>query len=611
MNSKVFYSYRTSHDRGQNDVFAWGKPHYSYQVVKNRFLAALNSIGVEAIELIAPEIYKTEQALRLLREQHDVTGEFIHLIFKPAEELRLLEGARNILVFYWEYSHLVDTPAGGLCLGNQARTIAGVDEFWVSSTHIGDVLIKAGIARERIKFIPCPIPTPQSTPAEQPQESIEKFLSRLRLANLGLCLVNSARPQTSTTSMLISRGGVSHKLFRALALGQKVIDVVIKRERPIKRDLGSRFFNLALAILKRGLSFLRLFVPFVARIEPRKIHIESVEFPHEINLNDGLRESVVRVKLKNKNARAISVCHLTNISAELLIETPVKRTIQLLTETNLIIGPGKSAEIAFSFSNAALDLKGGKYSGKILASYCGTECTVSKNIQFEISHRPYVPDGAKSKIFCAILNPFDERKNLIDLILAFSYFSRTQPNAILILKFIVDQKTFSFEYIINSIRKLVDPYRCNDLIHRTYVTWDVLSDNDLAKLLQVSDFYVAPSLGEGLGLPILEGMSHGAIPIAPRHSALADYIDETSAIVLPSTPMIWRNESNPQATDMRLINQILFWDIVKALEHASALNQNQMVQLSENAKKSAARYFANNVGQSIANRVVSTQETLR
>jgi glycosyltransferase involved in cell wall biosynthesis len=59
-----------------------------------------------------------------------------------------------------------------------------------------------------------------------------------------------------------------------------------------------------------------------------------------------------------------------------------------------------------------------------------------------------------------------------------------------------------------------------------------LKDDDYARLARASTYTVNASLGEGQCLPLMEYMSCGVPAIAPGHTGMADYIDETNAILV-------------------------------------------------------------------------------
>jgi glycosyltransferase involved in cell wall biosynthesis len=73
---------------------------------------------------------------------------------------------------------------------------------------------------------------------------------------------------------------------------------------------------------------------------------------------------------------------------------------------------------------------------------------------------------------------------------------------------------------IQSIRQMVN----NPNAPGVTLLMDNMSDEDVARLYSTMDFIVNPSRGEGLCLPLVQGMSAGCIPISNRFSAPGDYV---------------------------------------------------------------------------------------
>ncbi len=80
---------------------------------------------------------------------------------------------------------------------------------------------------------------------------------------------------------------------------------------------------------------------------------------------------------------------------------------------------------------------------------------------------------------------------------------------------------------------LVSTYGARDRI--TVVTGG-LSENNLAALYQCSDYFLFPSLGESPGLPLLEAMACGCIPITTNYAGGAE-ITGSGGHLLPYTPL--------------------------------------------------------------------------
>lgn len=64
------------------------------------------------------------------------------------------------------------------------------------------------------------------------------------------------------------------------------------------------------------------------------------------------------------------------------------------------------------------------------------------------------------------------------------------------------------------------------------------SHNDLARLMQMSYCFVAPSLAEGWNLPLLEAMGCGKFNIATNYSAHTEFCDDQSTILIEPTGLV-------------------------------------------------------------------------
>jgi hypothetical protein len=73
---------------------------------------------------------------------------------------------------------------------------------------------------------------------------------------------------------------------------------------------------------------------------------------------------------------------------------------------------------------------------------------------------------------------------------------------------------------------------------------DYLDDNQLVDLFRSTCFYVNTSHAEGACLPLMQALAAGRPAIAPRHTAMSDYIDERVAFVVESDaePCPWPHD---------------------------------------------------------------------
>jgi len=136
----------------------------------------------------------------------------------------------------------------------------------------------------------------------------------------------------------------------------------------------------------------------------------------------------------------------------------------------------------------------------------------------------------KGRIFLIVLNPFDRRKNFRNLLCA---AASVQTEA-----------TFLFKITLNASRDTIGTIISHFNIQsvkakkaRIYFIPSYIADDDMNRLMRVATFALSASSGEGQNLPLLEGMAHGQIPVAPRHTAMLDYVRSDIGCVVASHPV--------------------------------------------------------------------------
>jgi glycosyltransferase involved in cell wall biosynthesis len=64
-----------------------------------------------------------------------------------------------------------------------------------------------------------------------------------------------------------------------------------------------------------------------------------------------------------------------------------------------------------------------------------------------------------------------------------------------------------------------------------------IEDRTFASMLTASDVLLHPTLGEGFGLPVMESMACGTVPIVPKFSSLEDFCTEENSFLLDWVPL--------------------------------------------------------------------------
>lgn len=131
-------------------------------------------------------------------------------------------------------------------------------------------------------------------------------------------------------------------------------------------------------------------------------------------------------------------------------------------------------------------------------------------------------------VFTSLFNPYDGRKNWVDMLTAFCEAFRNTPDATLVLKLGHHEYQDAINGILMCIARL-PAFQCRVVIIHGY-----LEKAEFEALIGISSFVVNTSHGEGQCLPLMEFMSCGKPAVAPLHSAMLDYIDGQVAFLMAS-----------------------------------------------------------------------------
>jgi glycosyltransferase involved in cell wall biosynthesis len=150
---KVFLSSTIWQQGGPS--FISGRQHYSYQISRRKFETALRCLPVEIHDVPRPEIYAAPVSRAFLDETS------CHLIFKPAEWIRLLKGVRNIAWVAWEFDKLTGRQTSGPQhpFADMRRMLQLPDEIWTPCEFTRRVFHTGGIPN--VYRIPAPIAVPR------------------------------------------------------------------------------------------------------------------------------------------------------------------------------------------------------------------------------------------------------------------------------------------------------------------------------------------------------------------------------------------------------------------------------------------------------------------
>lgn len=159
-------------------------------------------------------------------------------------------------------------------------------------------------------------------------------------------------------------------------------------------------------------------------------------------------------------------------------------------------------------------------------------------------------------VYTSVFNPVDGRKNWHDIVTAFCWAFRDDPDKTLVLKMShYNRSTFLGDLLLLFSR--LWPFRCRIVSIHGYLPVEQMDD-----LVQSTDFVVNASLAEGQCLPLLEFMAAGVPALAPDHTAMETYINGANAFVVASSkqPYIWPND--PRRA-LRTVSNRIDWDSLR------------------------------------------------
>ncbi len=194
-------------------------------------------------------------------------------------------------------------------------------------------------------------------------------------------------------------------------------------------------------------------------------------------------------------------------------------------------------------------------------------------------------------VYTSIFNPFDQRKNWQDLLGSFLKALGDHEDATLVLKLAVSKSMAR-----KGLHNVLSFYQRLRLRHRSKlaVISDYLSDEQMVELARASTFYLNTSRAEGACLPVQDFLAAGRPAVAPAHTAMAEYIDERLAFVVPSrsepTHWSWDPECRPTTRWHRLDRSALERRIRESYEmaHRDPLRHREMSR----AARARMREFA-------------------
>jgi len=159
------------------------------------------------------------------------------------------------------------------------------------------------------------------------------------------------------------------------------------------------------------------------------------------------------------------------------------------------------------------------------------------------------------------IGEFNERKNILDLVLAFHLAFDITDNVSLVIKSSVPglDETASLNHIHNEIKLLKERLKIRKNYKQELVITNRLSDIDLIGLHNTCDCFVAPSFGEAFCRPAAEALILGKTPIVTNNTGMTDFINKDNGYIINSSkhPVIVNKRPLSEQFDIYTANE--YW----------------------------------------------------
>jgi glycosyltransferase involved in cell wall biosynthesis len=232
------------------------------------------------------------------------------------------------------------------------------------------------------------------------------------------------------------------------------------------------------------------------------------------------------------------------------------------------------------------------YEADIERDYEKLETLYAKPLGAQARLRRVIDEGGR--IFTSVLNPYDKRKNLANMIDGFLLAAQGRDDMVLVIKLItsgVVEKPAG--YLFHQLRLILGHPHC---VHddRIILVGGYLTDEEMCALYNGSEFYLCTSIAEGQNAPILEAMAHGCVPVSTRNTAMADYLDDENSVGIAerSFPSLIPDLAGDVADRRYAVDFCDRFAIAEALDAAMRLSDQDIERLASRAVETVDRSYA-------------------
>lgn len=219
---------------------------------------------------------------------------------------------------------------------------------------------------------------------------------------------------------------------------------------------------------------------------------------------------------------------------------------------------------------------------------------VSEPIDVEFHHRhiEHKLDFNKKSFKFYSIGEFVERKNFLDLIIAFHLAFEDTEDVSLVLKTNrpgLDAKQ-SLAYIQKEVQEIKRRLNIKQQYKSEIIVTDRLSDADMVGLHNACDCFVMPSCGESFCRPAAEALILGKTPIVTDHTGMVDFVNNKNGYVINSKkhPVILNERT--LSNDFDIYNGYEYWykpniySLIECMRNAYTLYKKDKKKLAEKQK---------------------------
>lgn len=172
-------------------------------------------------------------------------------------------------------------------------------------------------------------------------------------------------------------------------------------------------------------------------------------------------------------------------------------------------------------------------------------------------------------VYTTVLNPLDSRKNWYFIVVNFCWAFRDDPDATLLIKATHhDLEVYRIELL--TVLSRLAPFSCRIVLVHGFLTHE-----QYQQLINITDFYLNASSGEGLCLPLMEFLSSGKPVLAPMHSAMRDYLNPDCSFIIDSSIELCQWPPDPYGSFSTHRYRINWHSLMQQLQDSHQIAQHQ------------------------------------